>query len=167
MKAFSISILTIAALFLSLSLGLSNKKLPVAPDFTLKDIDGKQVSLKDFRGKVVYMDVWASWCAPCIAEINKAKKLKEHFKGEDELVFLYVSIDKDEARWKEMVKKKDIKGIHLLSKGGEEAGIVQKYNVPAIPKFVIIDREGNVADGDAKWPSDPELVDDITKALAK
>jgi peroxiredoxin len=166
MRAFLFSVLTVTALFLSHTMGLSNRKI-AAPDFTLMDIDGNKVSLHDFKGKVVYLDIWASWCPPCLAQMAPAKKLKEQFHDNKDIVFLYVSIDKDEQRWKDMVKKKDIKGIHLLSKGGEEEGIVQKYDVPAIPKFVLIDKQGNIADGDAKWPSDSELKDDIEKLLAK
>ena len=64
-----------------------------------------------------------------------------------------------------MVKKKDIKGIHLISKGGKEEGIIQKYEAPAIPKFVLIDTNGDIADANAKWPSEPELIDDIQKLL--
>lgn len=169
MRSIRISIFTIAALFLCHTIGLSNKNLSPAPEFTLTDINGNKVSLSDFKGKVVYMDVWATWCAPCIYEINKAKSLKKHFKDQvdKEIVFLYISIDTDEKSWKNMVKKKDIQGVHLLSKGGEEEAILQKYNVPSIPKFVLIDKEGNIVDGNAKAPSNPELIDDIETLLAQ
>jgi thioredoxin-related protein len=83
-------------------------------------------------------------------------------------VFLYVSIDQDEDRWKEMVRKKDIKGVHLISKNGDEDGIKQKYQVYQIPRFVLIDKNGNIVDGEAKMPSDKEeLIADIERLLAK
>jgi len=143
-------------------------KKAAAPDFTLKDINGKEVSLHSFKGKVVYLDIWASWCAPCLGEINKAKAVKQHFHDNQNVVFLYVSIDEDENRWKEMIRKKDIKGVHLISKGGEDDGIKQKYQVRAIPKFILIDKNGDMVDGEAKWPSDKdELIADIERLLAK
>jgi peroxiredoxin len=156
-------IIMVLALLLSMKSSIQKK----APDFTLKDISGKSVSLSDFKGKVVYLDIWATWCMPCMAEMGKSKKLKEHFKDNDKIVFLYISIDKDEDRWKEVVKKKDIKGVHLISRGGDEAGILQKYDVPSIPRYVLIDKEGNVVEWNAKWPSDPEAKEDIEKLLGK
>jgi thiol-disulfide isomerase/thioredoxin len=167
MRIILIFAILICGLFLTNSPVLSNKKSAVAPSFTLTNIEGKKVSLSDFKGKVIYMDVWASWCGPCILEMKSAKKVKEHFKDNKNIVFLYISIDKDEQSWKDMVEKKDIKGIHLISKGGMEEGILQKYDVPAIPKFVLIDKEGNIADANAKWPSDSDIIDDIQKLLPK
>jgi thiol-disulfide isomerase/thioredoxin len=168
MRSFLTVFFIIAALFSAHTFGLSNAAIVnVAPDFTLPDLEGNKVSLSDFKGKVVYMDIWASWCPPCLSEIGKSKKLKEHFHENNDIVFLYVSIDKDEVRWKDMVRKKDIQGVHLISKGGNDEGIIQKYDVPAIPKFVLIDKNGNIVDGDAKWPSDSDLIEDIEKLLAK
>ncbi|HEX8545790.1 MAG TPA: TlpA disulfide reductase family protein [Cytophagaceae bacterium] len=136
-----------------------------APNFTLTDINGKKVSLSDFKGKVVYMDIWASWCAPCIAEINKSKNLKARFESNPDVVFLYVSIDEDAAKWKEMVAKKEIHGVHLLSSKGQEGDISKNFKVQGIPKFILIDKEGNIKDPSAKRPSDPELIEDITALL--
>jgi thiol-disulfide isomerase/thioredoxin len=159
-------IIILSTIFL-FSNNIESKKT-AAPDFTLKDINGKEVSLHSFKGKVVYMDIWASWCAPCLGEMNKAKSVKQHFQGNENIVFLYVSIDQDEDRWKEMVRKKDIKGVHLISKNGDEDGIKQKYQVYQIPRFVLIDKNGNIVDGEAKMPSDKEeLIADIERLLAK
>lgn len=169
MRSLRVLIFTISALFLCHTIGLSNKPLSLAPDFTLTDLNGEQVSLSDFKGKVIYLDIWASWCPPCIYEINKAKSVKKYFKDQVDtaMVFLYVSIDKDEKSWKNMVKKKNIQGVHLISKGGEEEAILQKYNVLGVPKFILIDKEGNIVDGNAKAPSDPDLINDIEKLLAQ
>lgn len=161
-----IVLFTVAGLLLSNTAGLSSIKRS-APDFTLTDIEGKKVSLSDFKGKVVFMDIWATWCPPCMAEMKSAKSLKEKYKDNHDIVFLYISIDKDEERWKEIVKKKEIKGVHLISKGGDEEAILQKYDVPSIPRFVIVDKQGNIADWNAKWPSDPELTSDLDRLLGK
>jgi thiol-disulfide isomerase/thioredoxin len=76
-----------------------------APDFTLTDINGEEVSLSDFQGKVVYLDFWASWCGPCMREVPFAKELKKRMAGQDDLVFLYISIDTDEEAWRRTVAR--------------------------------------------------------------
>ncbi|HEY8400756.1 MAG TPA: TlpA disulfide reductase family protein [Cytophagaceae bacterium] len=145
--------------------GIENPAVQAAPSFTLTDINGNKVSLSDFKGKVVYLDFWASWCAPCLLEINKSKNLKQKYADNNNVVFLYVSIDKDLAAWKNMVSKKNIQGVHLNSKDGKEEDILTKYNLVSIPKFVLIDKQGNIVDDDAKRPSDPALINDIEKLL--
>jgi len=136
-----------------------------APNFTLTDINGQKVSLSDFKGKVVYMDIWASWCAPCISEINKSKGLKDKFEANKDVIFLYVSIDEDPAKWKEMVAKKNIHGVHVISSKGQEGDISKNFKVQGIPKFILIDKNGNIQNPSAKRPSDPDLIDDITALL--
>lgn len=138
-----------------------------APDFTLSDIHGNKVSLSDFKGKVVYMDIWATWCMPCMMEMNKSKSLKEKYKDNKDLVFLYVSIDKNIDKWKSTVKSKGFTGVHVNSKEGKEESITEKYKATYIPRYILIDREGNIVDEDAKRPSDAALVDDLENALKK
>ncbi|WMJ73784.1 TlpA disulfide reductase family protein [Cytophagaceae bacterium ABcell3] len=131
--------------------------------FTLRDIDGKNVSLSDFKGKVVFIDYWATWCMPCLVEINKSKYLKEHYADADDVVFLYVSIDKDEEKWKKMVEKKGIEGTHLISLEGKEDNLLQKFGIEAIPRFMLVDKSGKIVDFDARNPSDKKIIKDIDK----
>lgn len=137
-----------------------------APDFKLENIDGGQTSLSDFKGKVVYLDIWATWCRPCLEEMKKGKKLKEAFKGNKEVVFLYISIDKDVEKWKNYVKTNNVEGVHLISREGAEENILQRYDAPYIPRFVLIDKEGNIVQYEAKAPSDASVENDI-RALLK
>jgi len=145
--------------------GADPEKGKPAPGFTLKDLEGNAVSLSDFKGRVIYMDIWASWCAPCIMQINRSKSLKEHFRGEEDLVFLYVSIDQDTAKWKRFIEEREVSGTHLISLKGEEEEILEKYNVPSIPRFILIDKDGNISDFHAKPPSNKSLIKDIEKLL--
>jgi peroxiredoxin len=136
-----------------------------APDFKLENIDGGQTSLSDLKGKVVYLDIWATWCRPCLEEMKKGKKLKEAFKGNKNVVFLYVSIDKDVEKWKNYVKSNNVEGVHLISREGAEENILERYNAPYIPRFVLIDKAGNIVQYEAKAPSDPSIEADIANLL--
>ncbi len=123
-----------------------------APDFTLLDMQGKKVSLSDFKGKVVYLDIWSSWCGPCRMEIPYAKKLEEEMRGKD-IVFLCVSIDDDEESWKKIIRDKELPGVHLISKGSFDSEICKLYNVNAVPYYNLIDKEGKFAIINADRPS--------------
>ncbi|SFF44570.1 TlpA family protein disulfide reductase [Thermoflexibacter ruber] len=136
-----------------------------APLFTFKDIEGKEVSLSDFRGKVVYLDIWASWCGPCIAEIPHAKKLKERMKGKD-VVFLYVTIDENEKSWKDMVKNKEMEGVHLISEGGWASEINKLYGVNGVPTYFLIGKDGKIFNNRPPRPSSPNIDKELEKALA-
>lgn len=140
-----------------------------APDFTLNDLNGKKVSLSNFRGKVVYLDIWASWCKPCIAEIPAAKKLKEQFEGKD-VVFLNVSIDTNESSWRKVISEKNIEGIHLISSDGGigwESLIARLYNIYAVPTYYLIGKNGNIIDNRPPRPSQSDKIEQaLHKALA-
>lgn len=134
-----------------------------APEFTLTDINGEEVSLNDFTGKVVYLDFWASWCGPCMREMPYAKELKKRFDGEEDLIFMYVSVDEDEQAWRRTVEQHDIKGVHLNVKGMRH-DVAQSYNVQGVPSFFLIDRDGIIRDNNPSRPSG-ETIDEELKAL--
>ncbi len=136
-----------------------------APDFKLTSLEGKEVSLSDFKGKVVYLDFWASWCGPCIGEVPASKELKAYFKDREDVVFLYVSIDDNPDAWKKMIEKQQIQGVHLLSQGWNSTA-AQAYNIRGIPRYVLIDREGRLVDANTSRPSAPETRKKIEEALA-
>jgi len=135
-----------------------------APDFELTDINGEVVSLSDFQGKVVYLDFWASWCPPCMREVPYAKELKERFKDEEDLVFLYTSIDENPEAWRRTVKEREIKGVHL-NVFGRYHEVPSSYNVRWIPTYYIIDRNGVIFENHAKRPSYKSIDDDLKAAL--
>ena len=137
-----------------------------APNFTLKNLEGKDVSLSDFKGKVVYLDFWASWCGPCRAEIPSAAKMEEDLKDK-EVVFLKVSIDENEQSWRKIIEEKQLGGVHLIANGFGDP-VPKSYQVEGIPKYVLIDKDGNLIDSNAPRPSsEKEIVDKILAALPK
>ena len=135
-----------------------------AKAFTLRDTTGKEVQLADFKGKVVYLDFWASWCGPCIAEMKPSKKIKEHFKDQKDLVFLYISVDSKEADWRKAINKHSIVGTHLWATKAFEDPITKAYDINGIPSYFVIDRNGNFDTVQPARPSENEGKD-LTKTL--
>ncbi len=133
-----------------------------APAFTFKDVNGKSYSLSDFKGKVVYLDIWASWCGPCKQQIPAAKELEEQFKGKN-VAFVAVSIDQSEEAWKKVLVSSTPPGIQLYAKG-DDGAFAQNYGIVSIPRYYLIDKNGNVISPDAKRPS-MGVAADIDAAL--
>jgi len=139
------------------------EKGAVSPIFELKDIEGNIVNLNQLKGKLVYIDIWATWCMPCIKEIPSLKKIEKYFEGKD---IQFVSICKSDSkkRWEKMVKEKELGGIQLFAED-ENIPFFIDYNVKGIPRFILIDKEGKIIDGNAKRPSNPKLKEEIEKYL--
>lgn len=137
-----------------------------AANFTYPDVTGREVSLSDFKGKVVLVDVWATWCGPCRGEIPHLKKLEEEMHGTD-VVFLGVSVDeaKDKQKWLDFIKKEELGGIQLLASGWSK--ITKDYKINGIPRFMVFDRKGNIVSVDAPRPSNPELRKLLEEELKK
>ncbi|GAB3337587.1 hypothetical protein GCM10027299_48840 [Larkinella ripae] len=147
------------------------KKKPANPNgFSFQDQNGESVTLEDYKGKVVYLDIWASWCGPCIGEIPHSKTLHERFtkKQLEKVVFLYVSIDDSDVNWKNALQKHQLPGNQGWSKGGWRSRIVQYFGIQSIPRYILIDKKGNMADLDAKRPSSADAIyQDILQLLEK
>jgi thiol-disulfide isomerase/thioredoxin len=151
-------------IFLALENSYLNKN--VATNFTLKSIDGKSYTLSDFKGKLVYIDFWASWCGPCIREMPAGEALKKKYAGKD-IVFLNISIDEDEYKWRESVQRLGINGINLIANSQQNPETIQAYKVSSIPSYFLIDKEGKFIASPAPRPSSQEVVQIIDSALLK
>lgn len=127
-----------------------------SPKFNYPDINGETVSLDDLKGNLVYVDVWATWCGPCIREIPALKQLESDYHGKN-IKFVSMSIDprEDFDKWQKMVKEKDLKGIQIFADNDWKSEFVQEYNIKGIPRFILIDENGNILNADAPRPSDP------------
>ncbi len=126
-----------------------------AADFTFNTADGKKMKLSDLKGKVVYLDFWASWCGPCISELPAAKKVEDHFAGRD-VVFLKVSIDEDETAWKNALEKRKIEGINTRLDGGWKAPVAKQYGVQGVPSYFLLDKKGKFITETTPRPSETE-----------
>lgn len=130
-----------------------------SPDFILENYKGGKTSLKSLRGKYVYIDVWATWCAPCRQQIPALKKIEEDYKNKN-IYFVSMSIDKqtDKIKWIKMIREMKLGGIQLLAENDWNSKFVKDYQISGIPRFILIDPKGNIVNANAPRPTDPRLV---------
>ncbi|WP_289664382.1 TlpA family protein disulfide reductase [Flavobacterium panacagri] len=137
-----------------------------SPEFDYENFKGGKTKLSDLKGKYVYIDLWATWCAPCRAEIPYLQKIEEKYHGKN-IEFVSISIDKlkDNEKWKKFVTDKHLGGVQLFADKDWESEFVVNYGVTGIPRFILIDPQGNIVKSDAPRPSDPELDKQLSALL--
>ncbi|MCK0124001.1 AhpC/TSA family protein [Gelidibacter sp. F2691] len=134
-----------------------------------ENFKGGTTSLKDLAGKYVYVDVWATWCGPCIAEIPSLKKLEADYADKN-IEFVSISIDDAmrsgggdmnvaKNKWKTMITEENLGGIQLFSDKNWQSDFIKNYNINGIPRFILIDPNGNVVDANAPRPSSKKLTE--------
>ena len=130
-----------------------------------ENYNGGTTSLDDLKGKYVYIDVWATWCGPCINEIPALKKIVQKY-GEKNIEFVSISIDKIDKidSWKKMIKEQELNWMQLFADNNFESQFIKDYNISGIPRFILIDPVGNIINHNAPRPTNPEL-EKILKAL--
>ncbi len=147
-----------------------------APKFVnYESVSGKKISLKDLKGKNIYMDIWATWCGPCKAEIPALKELEKEYEGKN-IAFVSISVDegrgypnnsKEAAKkgWKQMIADKKMGGIQLFADNAWNSDFIKAFKVRSIPRFIIIDKNGVVVDADAPRPSSSKIKEELNKLL--
>jgi len=149
------------------SLGERQLEMP-SPDFNYVNIDGGTTALKDLEGKMLYVEIWATWCAPCIKEMPALKELINIYKDQD-IVFVSISIDseKDYNKWKAMVPKKDVGGIQLYADKGLDSDFMKAFGVGLIPRSILLDENGKIINSHAPRPSDIDTKTYLDSLLNK
>lgn len=148
---------------------VATKLIPGSPSpkfSNYENFNGGTASLDDFKGKVTYIDIWATWCLPCRGEIPALKELEKKFHGKD-VAFVSISIDQNKDEWKEFVKSEDLKGVQLFAENAFESQFIQDYGIRQIPTFIIIDKEGKIVNADAPRPSSDEITGLLEGLLKK
>ena len=125
----------------------------LASDFNAIDIDGRSVSLNSLKGRVIYVDLWATWCGPCMAEMPHYDSLKLKYKGDPNIAFVSLSIDDGMDVWKNNVVKRNGDGNQWLINRTK----LLAYNVVGIPRSLLIDKNFRIVSLDAPLPSSKEL----------
>lgn len=120
-----------------------------AIDFLIKNQNGKEVKLKDFAGKIIYIDIWATWCAPCLEELPFLDSLKQKFTGNKNIEFISLSIDDDNAKWKKHLEKNKLTSTQWII----DRKNLKDYNVITIPRTIIINRDFTIAAMNGGLPS--------------
>ena len=126
-----------------------------APDFTLDDLEGRSVSLSDFKGQAVFLDFWASWCGPCIWAVPFLEKIKQQTRDQ-KVVFLNISLDPADE-WHPAVDEHGLTGVHVHTPGGWQAAVAQLYQVRGIPSYFLVGPDGRM-DGRVNHIFDVEEV---------
>ena len=123
-------------------------------DFSYPNISSEMISLSSFRGSLVYIDVWATWCGFCIAEMPFKERLQKDYKNKD-IVFLSVSVDTEKEAWEKMLKEDQLGGVQLWADGWSQ--ITKSYAIFGIPRFMLVDKSGELIAVDAPRPSSNEI----------
>ena len=129
----------------------------MAPDFVLVDAKGNKRMLSDLRGKNIYIDVWATWCGPCVMEIPYIEKLYEKFKENPNFEFVSISVDDDVDAWKKKLATDNPQWKNFVVEGGFRGPMNQLYFISGIPRFMLIDKEGKIVSVNAPRPSSARI----------
>lgn len=128
-----------------------------SPEFVnYENFKGKATSLSDFKGKYVYIDIWATWCGPCKKEIPYLKELEKRYHDKN-IVFVSISMDAkaDYETWKNMIAEKEMGGVQLFA--NEDQSFINAYGITEYPTFILVNPEGKIVTARAPKPSSPEM----------
>jgi thiol-disulfide isomerase/thioredoxin len=135
-----------------------------APPFTLNNEHGQAYSLNDFKGKVIYIDLWASWCAPCREETPFLEAVYDQYKNDSRIAIISIAVADGRQAWLNALKKDKPTWLQLIDSEGK---VQAAYNAIMIPRFVIINKKGEIVNFNAPQPSrKDELVRLLEKEMA-
>ena len=137
------------------------------PNVTFKDADGNRYTINDFRGKVIVMDVWATWCSSCLKNMPKFMELIKEFEGKEDVAFFTVSTDSDELKekWLAAIKKHNMGDMLNLIPDRSSANLFEeKFFVGSVPRYIVINKKGEIVSAFAPKPG-KELKEMILNSL--
>lgn len=138
-----------------------------APAFKGLDLKGNTIELSSLQGKVIYIDVWATWCGPCVEEFPFAKELHKKFESTDDVIFLNVSIDKNRETWSRFLKNgRAPGGLHIIIPENDVLNFVDSYRILGYPTYMILDRQGRIVDLNAPRPSSGKVEARLRELLS-
>lgn len=166
---------TLLLSLLVLTISCKEEAKPVEIDLSnndiihLEDPDGTYTNLETilekYKGKVVYIDYWASWCRPCRAEMPSSRELKKKYAGKD-VVFIYISVDRDTKAWQAANKQEQLESDSYLALNYPKGKLYQLRNVSNIPRYMLYGKDGRMIDDAAMRPSNAGLTTVIDGLLS-
>ena len=136
-----------------------------APDFEMMDVDGNKCRLSDLNGKYVFVDFWATWCAPCREEIPHMAKLQEHFANDARIALISISVDANVKTWKNFLAKDKPTWAQYVVDAENNAILDKEYRIFGIPHFMLLDPEGRFVQYDFVRPSFPGCMEEIEQIV--
>lgn len=133
----------------------------LAPDDILLDPSGNPHRLSDFRGKNIFIDLWASWCVYCIREFPALHEVEKTFSGDD-IIFISLSMDSNSDAWHSALNRLHLQGNQYIV---SSPSFSEKLGISAIPRYLLYDRQGRLVDGDAPRPSETQKITDLLRSL--
>jgi thiol-disulfide isomerase/thioredoxin len=140
---------------------LLNLKGTNAVDVVLTDIEGNKMDLINLKGKIIFIDVWATWCIPCIKELPYLDSLKEKYKNNSAIAFLSLSVDSNEKDWLDFLKKNKLTGLQYNS----DISSLAPYYVSEIPRTILIDKNFKIYAMRGPMPSNTETINILDRML--
>ena len=127
---------------------------PFPPFEGVVDINDKPISFEqlNLKGKMLFIDIWATYCPDCRKELPALETLQQTYKGKP-ITFVSISVDRDKEAWKTMVKEKKLSGIHLYASPETKELFKKLYDLRSIPRYMLVDKEGNIISINAPMPS--------------
>lgn len=137
------------------------------PDVSFSDPQGNPHKLSEYFGKVLYIDIWATWCGPCCAEIPHIEKHVAHYKDNPKIQFISISIDSNKQAWHNKLEKDKPEWLQFLCNKQEYELISKQWGITGIPRFVIINADGTINNSEAFRPSAPDFRERIDKIIGE
>ena len=137
----------------------------MAPDFEMTDVNGKKCRLSDLKGKYLFIDFWATWCAPCREEIPHMAKLQEHFAGDSRIALVSISVDANVKTWKKFLEKEQPAWVQYVVDAENNAILDKEYRIFGIPHFTLLDPEGRFVQYSFARPSFPGCLEEIERII--
>lgn len=135
--------------------------------YTFLRPDSTQVAISDYKGKYVFIDIWATWCKPCVAEIPFLKRLEKQMHDQD-IVFVSLSVDHNPQAWKRFMATRQMTGEQLIAKAANKDPFCLKIGLGGIPHFIILDKEGRMVNYNcSQRPSNPLLKLYLAELLSR
>lgn len=136
--------------------------------FKYENYKGGFTSLDDLKGKLVYIDIWATWCGPCKKEIPYLEKIIKKYENK-EIEFVSISVDSpnDYEKWKKMIAEKNLNGIQLFADNSFKSDFIKFYNVNLIPRYILIDKNGRIITSKAPRPSAENTIHYLDSLLTR